>query len=165
MDTNIYRYKFAEEVAEVLERFSKVHQYDDRHTFKEAWTVWTNDNEELINNEVRRLTNMGYKGDSVDKMYKSARYYHRNKSTVKKEPVQRRIYIAVQKDLLEAMDKYINNNKSKPAVGFIDFCKAHMDLLKTEIEFLRTNGITERQDIQNKIKKTYKNRYFMSIKS
>jgi len=163
--TNIYRYKFADEVAQELDRFSKVHQYDDRHTFKEAWTEWTNDNEDLISTEVRRLTDLGYEGDALDKMFKSARYYHRKKSTVKKTPAVRRNYVGVQKELLEAMDKYIQENDSKPAVGFVDFCKAHMELLKTEIDILRTHGITERQEIQNKIKKTYKNRYFMLIKS
>ena len=162
---NIYRYKFSEEVAEELDRFSKVHQYDDRVTFKEAWTEWTNDNEDLISAEVRRLTNLGYEGDAVDKMYKSARDYYRKKSTVKKTPAVRRNYVSVQKELLEAMDEYILQNNSKPAVGFVDFCRAHMELLKAEIDILRTHGITERQEIQNKIKKTYKNRYFMLIKS
>lgn len=163
--TNIYRYKFAEEVAAELDRFSKVHQYDDRKIFKDAWTEWTNDNEELISSEVRRLTNLGYEGDAVDKMFKSARYYYRKKSTVKKTPTERRNYVSVQKELLDAMDDFIQLNDSKPAVGFVDFCKSHMELLKTEIDILRTHGITERQDIQNKIKKTYKNRYFMFIKS
>jgi hypothetical protein len=162
--TNIYRYKFAEEVAEELDRFSKVHQYDDRKTFKEAWSEWSTDYEELVSGEVRRLTNLGCEGDIVDKMYKSARYYYRKKSTVKKAPAERRNYVGVQKDLLDAMDKYIQENHSKPAIGFVDFCKAHMELLKSEIDILRTHGITERQEIQNKIKKTYKNRYFMQIK-
>lgn len=162
--TNIYRYKFAEEVAEELDRFSKVHQYDDRVTFKEAWTEWTTDNEDLISAEVRRLTNLGCEGDIVDKMFKSARYYYRKKSTVKKAPAERRNYVGVQKDLLDAMDEYILQNDSKPAIGFVDFCKTHMELLKTEIDILRVNGITERSEIQNKIKKTYKNRYFMQIK-
>lgn len=162
--TNIYRYKFAEEVAEELDRFSKVHQYDDRKTFKEAWTEWTTDNEDLISAEVRRLTNLGCEGDIVDKMFKSARYYYRKKSTVKKAPAERRNYVGVQKELLDAMDEFILQNDSKPAIGFVDFCKTHMELLKTEIDILRANGITERSEIQNKIKKTYKNRYFMQIK-
>jgi len=168
MDNNqdpIYRYKFADDVCAELDRFSKVHQYDDRKTFKEAWTEWTADNEDLVAAEVQRLTNLGYDGDVVDKMFKSARYYYRKKSTEKKTPTKRRNYVGVQKELLEAMDKYISENDCKPAVGFVEFCKAHMDLLKAEIDILRANGITERKDIENKIKKTYKNRYFMQIKS
>ena len=166
MDSDpIYRYKFADDVSAELERFSKVHQYDDRNTFKDAWSEWTKDNDDTISSEVRRLVNLGYDGDVIDKMFKSARYYYRKKSTAKKTPVQRRNYVGVQKELLEAMDQYIKENDSKPAVGFVDFCKGHMELLKTEIDILRTHGITERREIQNKIKKTYKNRYFMQIKS
>lgn len=169
MDNNnqdpIYRYKFADDVCAELDRFSKVHQYDDRKTFKEAWSEWTMDNDDLVTPEVQRLTNLGYEGDILDKMFKSARYYYRKKSTEKKTPTKRRNYVGVQKELLEAMDQYIQDNASKPAVGFVDFCKNHMDLLKTEVDILRANGITERQEIQNKIKKTYKNRYFMQIKS
>ena len=161
---NIYRYKFAGEVAVELDRFSKVHQYDDRKTFKEAWTEWAQDNDDLVCGEVRRLTNLGCEGDIVDKMFKSARYYYRKKSTVKKAPAERRNYVGVQKELLDAMDEFILQNDSKPAIGFVDFCKTHMELLKTEIDILRANGITERSEIQNKIKKTYKNRYFMQIK-
>ena len=168
MDNNqdpIYRYKFADDVCAELDRFSKVHRFDDRKTFKEAWVEWTKDNEDLVGAEVHRLTNLGYEGDVVDKMFKSARYYYRKKSTEKRAPAVRRNYVGVQKELLEAMDAYIKDNASKPAVGFVDFCKSHMDLLKTEVDLLRANGITERRDIQDKIKKTYKNRYFMQIKS
>jgi len=162
--TNIYRYKFAENVAAELDRFSKVHQYDDRVTFKEAWTEWTQDNADLVSGEVRRLTILGCDGDIVDKMFKSARYYYRKKSTVKKAPAERRTYVGVQKELLDAMDEYIQENNSKPSVGFVDFCKAHMELLKAEIDILRANGITGRAEIRDKIKKTYKNRYFMQIR-
>ena len=168
MDNNqdpIYRYKFADDVCAELDRFSKVHQYDVHKTFKEAWAEWTMDNDDLVTAEVQRLTNLGYEGDILDKMFKSARYYYRKKSTEKKTPAKRRNYVGVQKELLEAMDEYIQDNASKPAIGFVDFCKSHMELLKTEIDILRANGITERQEIQNKIKKTYKNRYFMQIKS
>ena len=34
----IFRYKFNDMFAEQLYEFSKIHQYDDRATFKEAWT-------------------------------------------------------------------------------------------------------------------------------
>lgn len=162
---NIYRYKFDDTVANELDRFSKVHQYDDRKVFKEAWTEWMKENEELINNEVRRLTNLGYEGDIIDKMFKSARYYYRKKSTVLKTPAKRRTYVGVQKELLDAMDDYIKNNDVRPADGFNDFCVNHTELLKKEIDILRTNGITDKLIIESKCKKAYKNRYFILVKS
>lgn len=163
---NIYRYKFTVEFTEELFKFSKIHQYDHRKDFKEAWEVWTENNSELVDTEVRRLTNLGYDGDILDKMFKSARYYFRKKSTEKKEPVKRRIYVGSQKELLDAMDDHIKTNLSKdfkPSDGFDEFCKENIDLLKEQVKQLCQAGITDSNEIKAKVKKTYKNRYFLAI--
>jgi hypothetical protein len=164
---NIYRYKFNNEFICELDKFSKIHQYDHRNVFKDAWNVWVDENDELVNEEVRRLTNNGYQSDVLDKMYKSARYYFRKKSTVKKAPTPRRDYIGTNKDLLDAMDKHIKNNVNniKPSIGFIDFCKQEEDVLVNEVDKLFRIGFTDAKEIHDKIKKTYKNRYFILIKS
>lgn len=163
----IYRYKFTNEFTNELFKFSKVHQYDHRKDFKEAWEVWIGDNETIIDEEVRRLTNLGYEGDIIDKMFKSARYYFRKKSTEKKQPVKRRIYVGSHKDLLEAMDEHIKSNISsrefKPSDGFDEFCKKNVDILKDQINILCQSGLTDSNEIKAKIKKTYKNRYFLII--
>jgi hypothetical protein len=165
---NIYRYKFSNEFTDELYNFSKIHQYDHRKDFKEAWKIWIDDNSELIDDEVNRLTNLGYDGDIIDKMFKSARYYFRKKSTEKKEPVKRRIYVGSQKELLENMDEHIkmniNSGDFKPSEGFDEFCKQNMNLLKEEVSLLFRSGITDSNEIKAKIKKTYKNRYFLIIK-
>lgn len=164
---NIYRYKFTNEFTNELYKFSKIHQYDHRKDFKEAWEIWIDDNSNLVDDEVRRLTNLGYNGDIIDKMFKSARYYFRKKSTEKKEPVKRRIYVGSQKDLLEAMDNHIKSNISsrefKPADGFDEFCKQNIDILKDQVNQLIRSGITDSNELKSKIKKTYKNRYFLII--
>ena len=157
---NIYRYKFTNDFTNELYKFSKIHQYDHRKDFKEAWEIWIDDNSNLVDDEVRRLTNLGYDGDVLDKMFKSARYYFRKKSTEKKEPVKRRIYVGSQKDLLEAMDDHIKCNISsgefKPADGFDEFCKKNVDILKDQVNQLIRSGITDSNEIKSKIKKTYK---------
>ena len=164
---NIFRYKFTEDFTNELYKFSKIHQYDHRSDFKEAWNIWTEENEDLVDDEIRRLSNLGYDGDVLDKMFKSARYYFRKKSTEKKEPVKRRIYVGSQKDLLEAMDDHIKCNISsgefKPADGFDEFCKKNVDILKDQVNQLIRSGITDSNEIKSKIKKTYKNRYFLII--
>ena len=161
----IYRFKFTEEFMVYLYNFSKIHQYDDRKDFKEAWTVWTEENDDIIDGEMRRLLNLGYEGDVLDKMFKSARYYFRKKSTERIEPKQRRQYISVTKDLLDAMDRHIENNiyddNYQPKTGFITFCKDNETLLKDTISSICGQGIKESELIEYKIKKTYKNRYFM----
>jgi hypothetical protein len=52
---NIYRYKFTEDFTNELFKFSKIHQYDHRKDFKEAWNVWFEENNEIVNDEIRRL--------------------------------------------------------------------------------------------------------------
>jgi hypothetical protein len=166
-NVNIYRYKFTEEFTNELFKFSKIHQYDDRKVFKEAWNIWMEDNENIVNEEFMRLRDLGYGGDIFDKMFKSARYYFRKKSTEKKEPVKRRIYVGSQKDLLEAMDEHIKSSiassEFKPSDGFDEFCKENVNLLKEEVAVLCRSGLTDSNEIKAKIKKTYKNRYFLAI--
>ena len=41
INVNIFRYKFTDEFMEDLFKFSKIHQYDHRSVFKEAWIIWT----------------------------------------------------------------------------------------------------------------------------
>lgn len=166
MERSIYRYKFTEEFMEELYNFSKIHQYDHRKDFKEAWVKWSEENAEIITRESERLIALGYKDEEniETKMFKSARYYFRKKSPVKPEPKQRRQYISVDHDLLTAMDRHIINNNSKPEAAFLQFCKDNEDVLRQSVAKICGQGINDSQQIQEKIKKTYKNRYFLLIK-
>ena len=163
----IYRYKFSDEFIEELYKFSKIHQYDHRKDFKDAWEVWIDDNSQLIFKESTRLTELGYDGDILHKMFTSARYYFRKKGTEKTEPRMRCTYIGAQKELLDAMDNHIisclslNAQMFKPSTGFTEFCKEHIKLLQEEVDVLIKFNIVSSDEIKKKIKKTYKNRYFM----
>lgn len=163
----IFRFKFTEEFMEELYNFSKIHQYDERKDFKEAWQLWVDENVELIDTESRRLNMLGYEGDILTKMFKSARYYFRKKITVPVEPKQRRQYISVNHELLEAMDTHvktnIRTNGYQPKTGFVSFCKENEVILKLTITNIFEQGIKDAETIQTKLKKTYKNRYFIFI--
>jgi hypothetical protein len=163
----IYRYKFTDDVMKELYTFSKIHQYDHRHDFKDAWDKWLEEQDELVKIEVERLTHIGYEGDIIDKMFKSARYYFRKKSTEKKQAIERRNYVGIQKTFLSAIDVHLKSmiltEDFKPSSGFDDFCKTNLDLLKEEVANLCKNGLIDSVEIKNKIKKTYKNRYFLLI--
>jgi hypothetical protein len=164
---NIYRYKFTDEFTSELYKFSKIHQYDHRKDFKEAWALWIEENDDIVSKEIRRLTELSYEGDILDKMFKSARYYFRKKSTEKKAPKERRDYVSVSKTFLEIIDnhvkKNINNPDFKPSSSFDAFCKEHIGVLGEEVKLLCKNGLTDSQEIKDKIKKTYKNRYSVII--
>ena len=164
---NIYRYKFTQDIMDMVTEFAKVHQYDDRKIFKEAWTNWLELNDSAVTEEVTRLEGLGYEGDIIDKMFKSARYYFRKKSTVKQDPKERKTYVSVHKEMIEAINTHIVrnmvNDDYKPSTGFNNFCTNNTDILKAEIARLMAQNMKDPGQIQEKIKKTYKNRYFILI--
>ena len=167
-EKTIFRYKFSEPFVADLYHFAKVHQYDDRVGYKDAWGVWIEENREQVSRECDRLKSLDYEGDILDKMFKSARYYFRKKSTEKKAPAKRREYISLQKSVLEKMDQHIETNLSenknyKPATGFTAFCEENAEVLRVCMEDLHRQNMTDCEEAQNKIKKTYKNRYFIAI--
>lgn len=168
LQIQIYRYKFTDEFMNELHNFSKIHEFDSRKDFKEAWNHWIETNENIVNQEIRRLKNVGYEGEVQDKMFKSARYYFRKKVNIKKEPINRKSYINIHKFILDAMDEHVKNNifksEYKPSDGFLDFCKDKKDLIQEEVSRLCKIGITDTLEIKNKFKKTYKNRYFILTK-
>jgi len=160
----IYRYNFTQEFMEELYKFSKIHQYDDRKSFKEYWDIWVIQQDEIISNECNRLNILKYNGNILDKMYKSARYYFRKKSTSITIPIERKNYSSVNKCILDLMDTHIlsekNNVDYKPSTGFISFCSKNTEELKLEIGRLMEHKMNS-TEIKHKIKKTYKNRYFI----
>lgn len=160
----VFRYKLKPETIEVLNEFAKIHRFDDRHDFKEAWEEWLDYNDEIVDEEKQRLKRLGYEGDVEDKMYKSVRYYYRKKPLTKQEPIQRRRYTSISKELLKAMDKHINehykNNEFKPALGYDLFCSEYLELIKEEIQNMGNINELDAKNISSKFKKTYKNRYF-----
>ena len=161
----IFRFKFTEEFMEELYKFAKIHQYDHRKDFKEAWNIWLEENEDIVQEEADRMHYLRYDGDVLDKMFKSARYYFRKKSPVKIEPKQRRQYIGVSHELLEAMDTHIrtniHSNDYQPKTGFINFYEANKRLIVQTFKSFFEQNIKDGVFIQTKLKKTYKNRYFM----
>lgn len=161
---NIFRYNFDDVIMEQLTAFAKIHQHDDRKTYKESWKLWLEENNELVDVEKARLYDLGYKGDVIDKMYKAARYYFRKKSNVKPDPKKRRKYISMEHELITAMDNHIVRNISNPnytpSGGYSEFCPINIDIIRSEINRMIEIGIST-EEISVKFKKTYKNRYFI----
>ena len=185
IENNTYRYEFSKEFMEKLYYFSKIHEYDDLKDYKDAWDICVNDNIEEIMIETRMLESNGYTNNVLNKMYKSARYYLRKKRTTeKKEPVKRRPYSGVDRNLLIIMDSFIsssnsnnsNNKKSiKPSESFASFCEIHSKDISDVINKINETHSDANSDsishsipssiLMDKIKKTYKNRYFIYSKA
>lgn len=159
----IFRFKFSVEFNTLLLSFAKIHQYDDRQTYKDSWAQWIIANDSLIDCETRILKANGYQGNILDKMFKSGRYYFRTKTH--NEPKQRRKYISVDSEIIELMDKHIIQTSDssllcKPSISYELFCNNYTPHIQEETNRLIESGLSK-DDVSSKLKKTYKNRHFL----
>jgi hypothetical protein len=94
------------------------------------------------------------------------------KNVVSTPPAEkkRRNYITMLEATLVAMDEHIKTSLAedaefKPSDGYSEFCEKNILVLRTEIQRMVADNIMDKKDIAEKIKKTYKNRYFMITKN
>ena len=167
-EPQVFRFKLAPSVQEMVTAFAKVHQYDDRKDYKEAWNTWCEENTNAIRVEEERLSELGYDGNVIDKMYKAGRYYFRTKTVNKdKKAKKRRQYVSMDSSILIAMDEHIASNYNTegytPASGYDTFVESNKNILLTEVQrlFAEHGNNLNAKDIQLKVKKTYKNRYYL----
>ena len=178
------RFLFSEQVTELLTEFSKIHQYDERKDYKEAWAEWIQDADikQELDAEVERLQKQGFDGDVLDKMFKSVRYYYRKKHSKNLDDDSEnldgrspRTYDTLPNNVLEKIDHHIKTQikthisvddtiiKStiKPATCFDEFCQENKQLV---LELLENNSGNVTNDVVKqviaKLKKSYKNRYY-----
>lgn len=185
----ISRFVYSDDFTREIEYFSKIHQYEDRKTFKESWKKWIEEEniKPLIEYEIKNAAEKGYKGDIMDKIYKSARYYYRKKKldVFKKETHNTEEedgesnYAGLSKEMIKTMDshivyivycnvesedKKINKemliSKTKASNAFDNFCKNYIAEITREIYRLKEKIILEPREISLKFKKAYKNRFY-----
>jgi hypothetical protein len=171
MDKKMFRFKLSDEIMNLITQFAKIHKYDDRHTYKSAWQGFVQRQDELFQSEIQRLVQLGYTGDVMDKIFKAGRYYFRAKKIEDADAEdtedadtetsgKRREYLVMTSALITAMDVHLKNIEAcKPSVGYAQFCETHIDVLRSEITRLVTT--LSKEKIIEKIKKTYKNRYYI----
>ena len=167
MTQPIYRFKFSPDFQLALEIFANIHRLDETSLFRENWDRWYDSNTMLIKAEENRLDALGFKKNFKDKMYKSVRYYFKNKSLTKRKPRKRKIYIGLSQVLLDNMSshiaKFIIQERMRPAYAYNNFIgnsEFNMNIYSEEQRLIKEFNMNE-VDIEAKIKKTYKNRYFI----
>lgn len=180
-----YRFNLCEDMAARLAEFAIIHQYDHRNDFKEAWEQWIQENENasLIESEIQRLTQLGFQGNVLDKMFKSARFYYRKRSSTKPQQSPRKPYESIPAEILESMDKHIHSqiqenirgkleinneiidvSKISPTESFILYCNENKTILLQQTtnqnsdSAMFTKAMFE--ETIEKLKKTYKNRFY-----
>ena len=181
---SIYRFKLSPNIIELIENFSRLHMYSSREVFKEKWKVWLIVNREELDVEKIRLENLGYTKNVESKMYTATRYYFKKKEeTLKdvdtsekdkdlnKEDKNTRGYIVLDEKLVKKMDEFIKDTKNsdtKPSDSYEIFRELHKDSIDSEIKRLKeieVESLNSKEKCLNKIKKTYKNRCYVSYKN
>jgi len=159
-----FHFKFSPIFIEHLERFAKIHQYDDRHTFKEAWTTWTKTDSisKIIEEEIADLTKDGFDGNILEKMFKSARYYYRKKPETKDVIAKKKKYEGSSRSFLEQVDAHISHYVHTHSVSSGETIKSTASPAEAYDDFCKTHEIVGMDEAKQK--KTYKNRYYLFSK-
>jgi hypothetical protein len=195
----VFRYKMNDEIMDEVKEFGRIHKYDTKDDFNEAWKEWVNEHDDLIHQEKERLAGLGYKGDVYRKLYKSVRYYYIKKSSSsgKRDAIDvgetgetegdgdgngdgnGNGYVAAQttnkkrillnRSFMKAVESHIErslerSDNLKPSECYTDFMVTNKDIVADEINYCKGKYNLEDKDddeIIYKIKKLYKNRYFI----
>ena len=153
----IYRFNFSKEFTKKANAFSDIHKNDSIEDFKLNLNKWMETNREVIMMEMRLLENKGYKKDIYEKIFKTIRYYLKNKT--KKEIKKRRKYINLSREFLNIIDNHIEKCiDMKPSIAYDLFEKLESDKIKQEKQSLFK--YISNDECSKKIKKTYKNRMY-----
>ena len=183
---HILRFKLSDNIVELINEFAIKNKSLERKEYKKEWNKWMELNERVINEEIERMNKLGYNECIKDKMFKSGRYYFRKKHTcmpvtnVKPNDIEglararangtdtnevvakaqkKRLYIKLSNTILNSMDSHIKKYEEyTPANGHKHYCLNHIDLLRKE---KKECGMENIDEFLKKIKKTYKNRYFI----
>jgi hypothetical protein len=179
----VFRYKFNDDVTAVLSKFANDNESLPKKEYKEQWKNWLNSNEEFVRNERERLTSQGYNNiDVTTKMFRTTKYYLRknmeksntdnNEPSTNDDQFRKKIFF-VSKDLLKTMEEHISKAISEnisPSKSFQSFADNYKSEIENEIENITTKHTSDTENTENieqikstineKIKKTYKNKYY-----
>lgn len=182
-----FRHTFSQEMVAELEKFSKTHLNTERKEMKEKWQEWIKEERiaAQIAREKDRMEKEGYTGSMDDilyKMYFSVRYYFQkkiNKDDIiieeeeeyeeeEKTGIFNKKRYRFSSEFLKYTDDYIKtqNLEKSPIDNFMEFMNISKSVLLEEIikikSYYELKEIDKAasEEIFNKIKKTYRNRYY-----
>tara|TARA_Y100000996_G_C22385985_1_gene587134 strand:- start:192 stop:755 length:564 start_codon:yes stop_codon:yes gene_type:complete len=164
-----YRFKLSGAVQDLVAEFARENAPLSRQDYKAAWEVWLETNSALIERERSRLKEQGFQGDLGVKMYKSGRYYFRcgrPKPAAEAADGKRvRRHTRTSQNLRARMDEHIAASfdlpEFRPSLGYKRFAEQFATLIKEESRRLGSVHSLPDSDIAVKLKRTYKNRFFL----
>ena len=174
MNDTIYRYKVSQKLNELVIEFARIHKLDNRHDFKEHWEKFKENNKKIIDEEQNKVDELKINKSITDIIYKSARYYYKNKNininnnnnnnnNNKDDNKEKRKYIKITDQLNIILNKYVEEHikdKIKPSNGLEIFLREQYEIINRDINKFKNEHKLSPEDITNKIKKMYKNKYY-----
>jgi len=177
------RFKYSECVASLLDDFANIHRYDERNDFQQYWGEYIQKHNIAFKNESESLTERGFNGDPYNAMYKSTRFYYRKMHLTdnnSKQSAKNRSYNRFPAELIALIDakieNYISSNltqitdnnficKITPASCYKNFCLDYeSEITKYIREYIKEIkaqcGNVSINIISEKLKKTFKNRFY-----
>jgi len=170
-----FRFDFSKNVIDLLSEFSTTHHFEKRQLFQQSWNNWIlrDDIKIVLEKECDNLKGEGFIGDIYDKMYKSARYYHKKRDADKNQERKQIVHTnRFSSQFLKMIDNIINTQiqqeiKSKNSEiiksqieFFKEFCLIKKDEIVIELKTIKQERGEICEDIGEKLKKTYKNRFY-----
>jgi len=171
----IYRYKIkSKDLYDSIIEFSKSNRHKEDDEIKKEFIDWINSSKIsiLVKEEEEELRKTDYNliNNPIEtKIYKSIKYYHikkiNNNTKFKDNPKKNKDTkknIQFSKEFIDTVQKHIKKNKNsiKPSLLFDDFIKTNNDLIIQERRKSNKIDLSD-EDYNYKLKKMFKNQYFM----
>lgn len=181
------RFNFTHEFVEEIREFTRAHCDLPRAVFQKEWKVWIQEKASDIDRQRDRLSKMGCEktmDEILTKMYKSARFYHKNKveqsdsdvsagsseSEDTKEKIKgfskgflRLMDDHIRDQIMESMDDVSMMSTITPNEAYRSFCEDCVDEITQELVDLRhkhDSMVLDKSFVAAKLEKSYKNRFY-----
>jgi hypothetical protein len=160
-----YRYNLSNDLLSYI-KLNLIDRYDG-YDFDDYWEEWKSREriQIMFKMEEERLKTLGWKGDINVKIRTSIKYYYLNIDKTKKSTKKkRRSYVHVDENISILMNEFIKKTIiKKPAKAFDDFMEKNKDCYDNEC--IRLKEYLIKEAIPLKIKKTFKNKFYLKNKT
>ncbi len=160
-----YRYNLSNELLSYI-KINFINRFDHSN-FNNSWNEWITMErvKVLFKIEEKRLINEGWTGVINDKIKTSIKYYYLNKNEQKKSTKKkRRNYVHIDDKMTVLMNNFIKDTKiNKPSTAYDKFIEQNRLIYKKEC--LRLKEYMEDKETLIKIKKTFKNKFYLKNKT
>ncbi len=186
MEYKKFRYDFSDNIVKMLGEFANENIGKSRKEFMKRWEEYIaeEDTRQTIEYEKEMMIQHGFRGDVMDKMYKSVRYYHVKRDKKKlleeeeEEPINKYKHEnRFSREFLKIMDEYIyyqltntdniyvnengiQINAVSQTGSYIIFCENSREKILEEFIKIKNKSGPLTGVMVEKLRKTYKNRFY-----